>query len=96
MSIRFLPAVLLPSEDKVVSALDGACWWAVKVCVGAFFNSHIHTHNLCLQHAMPCLSCLLLAQQDDKTIRRYLLSSAAACIPAFCLDVIGSYLKLFS
>jgi len=34
MSIRFLPAAMLPSGDKVVSTQDAACWWAVKVSVG--------------------------------------------------------------
>lgn len=39
MSIRFLPAVLLPSGDKVVSTLAAACRWVVKVSEG-FQTTH--------------------------------------------------------
>lgn len=39
MSVRFLPAVLLPSGDKVVSTLAAACQWVVKVSEG-FQNTH--------------------------------------------------------
>lgn len=49
MSIRVLPAALLPSGDKVVSPLAGACWWVVKLSIGFFFStSHIHTKCSCL------------------------------------------------
>lgn len=47
MSIRFLPAALLPSGDKVVSTLATACRWVVKVSVG-FQNTHARTHSQCV------------------------------------------------
>lgn len=47
-SIRFLPAALLPSGDKVVSTLATACWWVVKVSEG-FQNTHTYT-ALLLSH----------------------------------------------
>lgn len=37
MSIRFLPAALLPSGDKVVSTLATARQWVVKLSEGIYF-----------------------------------------------------------
>lgn len=50
MSIRFLPAVLLPSGDKVVSTLAAACQWVVKVSEGfQNTNTHAYTHSALLK-----------------------------------------------
>lgn len=46
MSIRVLPAALLPSGDKVVSPLAGACWWVVKLSIGFFFLRHTYTQSV--------------------------------------------------
>ncbi len=63
MSIRFLPAALLPSGDKVVSTLAAACRWVVKVSEG-FQNTHAHTLHYCY-HAILHSHFQCLALQTD-------------------------------
>lgn len=50
MSVRFLPAVLLPSGDKVVSTPAAARQWVVKVSEG-LRNTHKKTRR-CRYHAI--------------------------------------------
>lgn len=74
MSIRFLPAALLPSRDKVVSSPAAARCWAIQVSE-ALQNTNTHpTHTaaksimhfhiciygipLCLVNAMMNMYCI--------------------------------------
>lgn len=70
MSIRFLPAALLPSGDKVVSTLANAHQWVVKLSEGIYFFKQAHTHTFHYSYHAIVLFFLYLAHQADTTMKR--------------------------